>query len=670
MDEKQVVDYTKYRLKPESEIIKMLKEVSQLQVLLCEKCYKKFEEDFEPECLELREIISRSGTTLLKCTSIPFLCNNYLTGNILERIRNDNCTVGVVSCGIGIQYVAGVIKGGKKVLALADTVSQSGNATSISGYHGIALGEEKCAACGQCWLEITGGICPVINCAKSLLNGPCGGADKNGMCEVNPEKKCAWIEIFERLEKSKRKISGSIKTINHDIFGPYEREKISLLSRERRKEGFYGGVHPEERKEDTAGLAIAVFPAPEKVCLFLSQHAGLPAKPLVRAGDFVKAGQKIAESSGFISAPVHSSVSGKVLSVTEQVHPVTGQLSPAVIIENDGRDERDFSVEPLAGWESLEPLKLLDYIREKGIVGMGGAMFPSAVKLFPPRPVDTLLINGCECEPCLNGDNRLMVEHPVEIIKGAEVAKKLLCAGKILFCIEENKKEAVEALRSSMQISTDMNVVELKTKYPQGAEKMLIKRVLERSVPDGKLPFDVGAVVLNVGTAYAICRAVCEGMPLFERIVTVSGDVVTRRGNFLMKIGTPFSHIAGKCLASGADIGKHDIKMGGPMMGILQKNTDSAVIKGTTGILFLEKSPVEVSESRDCIKCGRCVDVCPMELYPHYYAYYGKKGLWGKCVEYGVNKCIECGCCQYICSSKIDLVGYIKKAKRYADNQA
>ncbi len=664
------MDYTKYRLKKAEEISEILSGISRISVLWCRKCYKEFKEDSEPECGQLKAMLEGSGTEITVCQPVDFLCNNHLTGKILEQMQGDE-PVGVISCGLGIQFVAGACKG-KRIIALADSVPQSGNATSIVGYHGIALGPEKCAACGQCYLEITGGICPVVDCAKSLLNGPCGGASSDGKCEVNKELPCAWVQIYERLKKQERPLSSRVEIRNYNIFKIDEKIKQEKLNRNERAEGYYGGVHPQEMKDGTESIPLDVFPSPEKIIVFLSQHTGLPAKPVVKAGDNVRVGQKLGESAGLVSAPVHSGVSGKVIAIEERMHPVSRTLQPAVIIENDRKDTVDSSVKPVPNPDSLSREELLGILRDKGLVGMGGAMFPTSVKLCPPKPVDTLIINGCECEPYLNADNRLMIEHAEEILKGARIAQRLLCAQKVIFAVEDNKKEAAESVDRLKDNYPEVEIVSPKTKYPQGAEKMLIKKLLNRNVPEGGLPFDVGAVVLNVSTLYSIYRAVYEGMPLIERAVTVAGESAIKPGNYIIKIGTPFSDILKYCFnGKSADMLKQgcELKMGGPMMGIVQFDMESAVIKGTTGLLLLEKPVVEASEENECIKCGRCVDVCPMELHPHYYAYYGKRGEWGKAAEYRVKSCIECASCQYICSSKIDLLSFIKKAKKHVNNK-
>lgn len=670
MGEKTVMDYTKYKLKKEGEIRELLEGIPKISVLWCQKCYKEFKEDSEPECGQLRSILEGSGTEITGCEPVDFLCNNHLTKKVLERLQGDE-PVGVISCGLGVQFVAGECSK-KRILALADSVPHSGNATSVIGYHGIALGTEKCAACGQCYLENTGGICPVVDCAKSLLNGPCGGASSDGKCEVNKELSCAWVQIYERLKKQNRNLSAAVEIRNHSVFKVDEKKKLEKSNRDERAEGFYGGVHPLEMKEGTEARPLDVFPAPEKIFVFLSQHTGLPAKPVVKAGDSVKVGQKLGESAGLVSAPVHSGISGTVTAVEDKMHPVSQTLQPAVVIENDGMDTVDPSVKPVSNPENLSGAELLEVLKDSGIVGLGGAMFPTSVKLCPPKPVDTLIINGCECEPYLNADNRLMIEHAEEILKGAGIAQKLLCTQKTVFAIEDNKKEAMESVNSCKSAYPAVEVASPKTKYPQGAEKMLIKKILDRNVPEGGLPFDAGVVVFNVSTLYSIYRAVYEGMPLVERVITVAGEGAVKPGNYVVKTGTPFSDILNTCFggsAAGMLEKGCELKMGGPVMGIVQRGTESAVIKGTTGLLLLEKSIVEPSEENECIKCGRCIDVCPMELHPNYYAYYGKKGLWEKAAEYKVKNCIECGCCQYVCSSKINLLSFIKKAKKHADNK-
>jgi len=297
-------------------------------------------------------------------------------------------------------------------------------------------------------------------------------------------------------------------------------------------------------------------------------------------------------------------------------------------------------------------------------------MFPTHVKFSPPRPVDTLLVNGCECEPYLNTDNRLMIEHPEEIFGGIEIARRILGVDSVIIGVEENKPEAIAALSEFSDKHPSVQVASLRTKYPQGAERSLIKRLLDRDVPPPPkgLPFDVGVMVSNVGTLFAIYQAVVKGMPLFQRVITVSGEPLGRPGNYLVRIGTPIRDIISYCLDRDVEglLDSHDVKMGGAVMGLPQESLESAVIKGTTGLTVMRRHPVMVSEERDCIKCGRCVDVCPMQLHPLFYGLYGKQGDLGRAVEHKVEECVECGCCEYICASKIALLSFIRQEKAYA----
>ena len=668
MGKKTVIDYTKYRIKPEKEIREILCGMENIVILWCKKCFSEFNEELFDECERVVEIAKELNIEVVKYKGVDFLCNNYHTDKILKSITDKGC-VGIISCGIGVQYVSNFFNGGRKVVALADSVPQSGNATSIDGYHGIALDEEKCAACGQCYLEKTGGICPVVDCAKSLLNGPCGGADKNGKCEVDRELPCVWIEIHKRLEQQGRAIGKEVDINNYNVFPVEEKEKYSKKNQDRRKDGFWGGIYPLEKKEETNTIPIKVFSAPKNLTVFLSQHIGIPAIPLVKEGDRVMKGQKIGGVGGFVSATIHSPVSGKVIAIENKTHPVSQTPQIAVIIENDGLETLDSSVTPLTGWQELSKNELLEIISEKGITGLGGAMYPSSVKLNPPVLVDTLIVNGCECEPYLNADNRLMIEMPDSILKGIKVVKKVLDVADVIFAIENNKNEALKSINAAVKKYPGIKVEVLKTKYPQGAERMLIKKTTGKEVPEKGLPFDVGVVVFNVGTLYAIYRAVYEGMPLIERVITVTGENVMYPGNFLVRVGTPFSDILRYCFGVKEALSGYELKIGGPIMGVVQKDINSAVIKGTGGILMFKTPLADVSEENICIKCGRCVDVCPMELIPYYYAYYGQKKLWEEMTRCKVESCIECGCCQYICSSKIDIVSLVKKGKKNVNNK-
>jgi Na+-translocating ferredoxin:NAD+ oxidoreductase subunit C len=663
-----LIDYTKFRLKPECEIKEIFKQVNRIFIFSCNKCYQRFIDESEQEYTQLIEILGPDCNKIVGHVPVDFLCNDFLSKKKILAMDLSSCdSVGVISCGLGIQFIAQLLDG-KPVYALADSVPQSRNSTSGVGYHGISLEQEKCAGCDQCYLNFTSGICPITECAKSLLNGPCGGA-RNGKCEVDPSLDCAWIKIYERSKKRGERFTLEGVQIR-DYSKPSFKLKndLSLLNQTRRYEGFYGGLHPLDKKEETEDKRIEYFPEPEVAVIFLSQHTGKMARPLVKVGDEVKVGQKIGEADGFISSHIHSSISGKIVFVEERIHPASHRKALALIIKNNGKSEPDPSIEHCQDFEALSREALLEIITEKGVVGLGGAMFPTGVKLAPPKKVDTLIINGCECEPYLNCDNRIMVEHPEEVFVGISIAQKILGVEQVYIAVEDNKAEAITTLNNYPGKSSSVEIVSLKTKYPQGAEKVLINRILAREVPAGGLPFDVGVVVLNVATIFAIYQAVLAGLPLIQRVVTVSGDNCSRPGNYWIKIGTPFKNIVEHCFNenNGQFSQRYELKMGGSVMGIVQTDLESAIIKGSTGLIVVKKPPVKASEERECIKCGRCVEVCPMQLYPLYYGFYGKKGELERAVNHNVESCIECGCCETICSAKISLLSFIKMEKQYA----
>ena len=379
---------------------------------------------------------------------------------------------------------------------------------------------------------------------------------------------------------------------------------------------------------------------------------------MVQVGDYVKVGQVIGEPAAFISAYIHSSVSGKVLAIEERVHPATrGGLS--VVIENDKKYVVDESVKPKGDLSTLSKEDIVNIVKEAGIAGMGGAGFPTSVKLAPGKPIEAVLLNGCECEPMLTADHKLLLHYADDVIYGLKAVMKAVEAPKGIIVIEDNKPDAVELLKSKCEAYDDIEVTVAKTKYPQGAEKMLIKRVLGRMVPSGGLPADVGAVVCNVSTVKAISDAIQKGMPLIERVVSVTGERIKKPGNYLVRIGTNVKEVIDYCggITGGDD---YIVKMGGPMMGIQLPSVDVAVIKGTNGIIAIEK---DESEAVACIKCGRCVDVCPMELSPLYFAKYHDEENWQGMKDKNVMDCMECRCCEYICSSKIPLLSKIKAGK-------
>lgn len=419
------------------------------------------------------------------------------------------------------------------------------------------------------------------------------------------------------------------------------------------------GIHPSENKDWTAEKPIESMPPPEKVFIPLLQHFGAPAEPLVNKGDEVCLGQKIGEGKTLFSASVHSSVSGKVLTVDSYVHP-GGNLVPTVTIANDGQDRLSPEIKQVKTPSSLSPEEIRKRVKDAGVVGLGGAAFPTSVKLSPPsdKPIDTIIINGCECEPMLTADYRLMLEYPEDILRGAELIRQATGAERVIVGIEDNKLPAyknVEKLTQNSRIEVSL----LKTKYPQGAEKNLIYALLRREVPRGGLPFDVGIVVQNVGTTKAIWDAVSQGIPLYQRAVTVSGPGIENPKNILVRIGTPFKDVIEFCgvLEDGVDM----LIMGGPMMGIAQWSLDVPVIKGTSGILAWKSSAPATEYT--CIRCSRCIEHCPMGLAPTQLMKYVKFEYFSEAENWGALDCVECGCCQYTCPAKIPLVHWIRLGK-------
>lgn len=426
---------------------------------------------------------------------------------------------------------------------------------------------------------------------------------------------------------------------------------------------FKGGVHPQYNKELTNRLPIEVMPAPKEVIIPLSQHTGAPCEPLVKVGDEVKLGQKIGEAKGFVSVPVHSSVSGKVKAIEPRLHS-SGRFVNAIVIENDNLDTLDESVKPKGDVDALTSDEIKNIIKEAGIAGMGGAAFPTHVKLSPPpdKKVDTVIINGAECEPYLTCDHRLMVEHADEIVYGLKAILKALNVNKGFIAIEVNKPDAIDAMEKAAAGVRGVEVARLATKYPQGGEKQLIKAVTGREVPSGGLPADVGVVVDNVGTAYSIARAIKVGMPLVERVVTITGQAVKNPKNVLVRIGTMLKDIVDYCGGFNGEPGK--LITGGPMMGVTQFTLEIPVIKGTSGVLILPEDMTKPERVRPCTKCAKCVDVCPMNLMPLFISMYALNDDFDNAEKYHALDCIECGCCSYICPCKRPLVESIRQAKR------
>ncbi|HHW01632.1 MAG TPA: electron transport complex subunit RsxC [Thermoanaerobacterales bacterium] len=427
---------------------------------------------------------------------------------------------------------------------------------------------------------------------------------------------------------------------------------------------FRGGIHPPYNKDLTKHKPVETAKLPDRVIIPMSQHVGAPCEPIVKVGDLVKKGQKIGEARAFVSAPIHASISGKVTAVEPRPHPGGGMVM-SVVIESDGKDELFEGINAPKPLAELSPDEIKNLIRESGIVGMGGAGFPTQVKLSPPpgKTIDTIIVNGAECEPYLTADHRLMVERPDDVVLGLEAIMKATGVKNGYIAIEENKPDAIEAIRKAIQAKDGIELVELATKYPQGGEKQLINAVTGREVPSGGLPMDVHVIVDNAGTCAAIANAIKTGMPLVERIATVTGTAVNEPKNLLIRIGTPFSEIIEQCGGFKGEAGK--VIMGGPMMGLAQSVLDVPAIKGTSGILVLAKNDVVLSEQSPCIRCARCVDACPIHLLPTTLGKFAERGMWTEAEEYHALDCIECGCCAYVCPAHIPLTQLIRLAKNH-----
>jgi H+/Na+-translocating ferredoxin:NAD+ oxidoreductase subunit C len=422
------------------------------------------------------------------------------------------------------------------------------------------------------------------------------------------------------------------------------------------------GVRPPGIKP-AAQVKIAPGPDPEIVIIPLEQHVGAPCEPMVEINDRVLVGQKIGDSREYISAPVHSSVSGEVTGIIKYPHP-SGRDVISIQIVSDGLHEPAPDLERVSHPTDLEPQEIRSRIREGGIVGLGGAVFPTHVKLAPPedKPVETVIVNGAECEPYLTGDRRLMLERGPDIIMGARIIKKAVGARRIVVAVEEINPDAIRAMREA-GAKDNVEVAVLPHRYPQGAEKTLIKSILGREVPSGGLPSDVGAVVDNVGTCVAISDLLCKGMPLIERVVTISGDGIAGYANLRVKLGTLVNEVIDYCGGMVGEPGK--VILGGPMMGVAQYTTAVPVTKATSGILVLRGENIfrKESPSFTCIRCGKCVKHCPMHLMPYLLGSYSDRGMWEELEKLNIVDCVECGCCSYICPTKNPLVQLIKVGK-------
>lgn len=419
------------------------------------------------------------------------------------------------------------------------------------------------------------------------------------------------------------------------------------------------GIHPPERKEATEGLKVVKAEEPKTVIIPLQQHIGAPCEPLVKVGDTVKVGQRIGEPQGFVSSPVHSSVSGQV----KEIAVKQGMSGVCVVIESDGLNEVDESIQPKGNLDSLEPKAIIDIIKDAGIVGMGGATFPTHVKLSPPpdKKIDLIILNGAECEPYLTADHRLMLEQSQDIVFGLRAMMKAVNVENAVIGIENNKMDAIEIMLEAVKDEPGIKVAALETKYPQGAEKQLIYSVTKKELPSGGLPMDVGVIVNNVATAAQVATTIKTGMPLIERITTVAGKGITNPQNLLVKVGVPVKEVIEQC--GGYAIEPKKLIMGGPMMGQAQYTDEISITKGSSGVIVFDEAEARVPEPSNCIRCGRCVSICPAFLRPVQIAEYSYHNMMEHAEKYRALDCIECGSCSYICPSKLPLLHSIRVAK-------
>ncbi len=431
-------------------------------------------------------------------------------------------------------------------------------------------------------------------------------------------------------------------------------ENMGLLS-------FKGGIHPPHSKKSTENLAIVDYLDVKIVEIPLRQHIGAPCEAVVKKGDSVKMGQLIGKAGGFVSANIHSSVSGTVLDVKRQ-NTAYG-FDECVIIENDFKDEKHESVKPKGDYETMSPKEIVSIIQEAGLVGMGGAGFPTHVKLSPPpeKTIDTVILNGAECEPYLTCDHRLMLETPELVVKGLLILMKALNVTEGFIGIENNKPDAIRTMKEAAK-GTSVKVVELRTKYPQGAEKQLIYACTGKEVPSGGLPMDAGVVVNNVATSATIATLFETGMPLVERICTVTGKAITSPKNIRFRVGTPLKELIDFCDGYKGAPGK--LILGGPMMGVAQASDQLPAMKNTSGVLVFTPEQAKLPEPSACIKCGKCVSVCPAFLQPIQISAFSLMHEYDKSAEFGALDCIECGSCSFICPAKRPLLHSIRVAKR------
>jgi electron transport complex protein RnfC len=425
---------------------------------------------------------------------------------------------------------------------------------------------------------------------------------------------------------------------------------------------FRHGIHPEENKEETEHLPIARMPFVERYILPLSQHTGAPCRPVVKVGERVVRGQLVAEPGGFVSTTLHSPVTGRISAIAPRLHP-NGKLTESIEIEADAFATQKLNGRPAIDWRGLSIDDFVGHIQRAGLVGMGGAAFPTHVKYKLPegKRVRRLVVNGCECEPFLTTDHRVMVERPEAILRGVEILAERLGVEETAIGVELNKPDAIEALRKAVPPDSKIRVVPLKVKYPQGAEKMLIRAIYGVEVPAGKLPLDVETVVNNVGTMAALADYFDHGQPLIERVVTVAGPGIERPANLLVPVGTPVRAVLDYC--GGLTPEAREVVMGGPMMGMPLSSLDVPILKGTSGLLAFTEAEARLPNEYTCVRCGRCVEACPNFLNPSRLGRLARAGRYEEMERFHVTDCMECGSCSYACPSGIPIVQLIRVAK-------